>query len=86
MPETQGFTFRRALLQVAQNQDIDRFEMMQLRVVTLIPGVCDRLEAAAREQAVFENVVQDGAAIDWSGLTEFLKVILPFILQLIKKQ
>lgn len=79
--------FRTALLKAAEEAQkegtISRAQLLKLRVVTLIPSVSNGLQQAVAEQAVMEGEAVSIQAIDWNGLAEFLKTIMPLILQLI---
>ncbi len=80
-------SFRKALLKAAEDANregtITRAELLKLRVVTLVPSVSNNLQQAVAEQAVMDGQAASIQAIDWEGLAEFLKTIMPLILQLI---
>ncbi len=75
-------SFRKALLSAAEDANregtITRAELLKLRVVTLVPSVSNSLQQAVAEQAVMDGQAASIQAIDWNGLAEFLKTIMPF--------
>lgn len=80
-------SFRRELLKAAEQGvregDISRLDMLRLRLVSLNPAQLDRIHQAVSEQAVADGRAMSVQAIDWSQLADFIKEILPLILQLI---
>lgn len=97
-PEETADPFRHELVKAirAASKDgtITKFQAFKLRIASLSPAFCERAEKLAVIQMVFsgespESIPynDDGtvnvAAIDWAGLTEFIKVFLPLLLELL---
>lgn len=81
-------TFRVVIREAAQEADLNLRERLKLRaVLRLCPG---RLEQELLNHATVEGIVPVGAtldadvgAVDWKSLAEFIKEVLPAILQII---
>jgi hypothetical protein len=84
----QNKTFRRVILDAAQESNLNLRERLKLRsVLRLAPG---RLEKELLNQAQVEGVIPVGVAlddelgaVDWKALAEFIKEVLPAVLQII---
>lgn len=80
-------SFRKNLLQAATEErnagNISRWQMMQLRVATLRPQVMEQLEELATQEAVIYGATKSSQEIDWDSLLDFLKEILPLLLEFI---
>ncbi len=78
--------FRRALLKAADEAGVSGVDMFRLRLASRLPRVREALEEECCEHLCAQGLLQPqaGAAIDWSGLIEALKELLPLILEFIK--
>lgn len=97
LEEMKADPFRAALIKAipaaVQDKHITRAEGMRLRVAMFSPAFARAAKELALTQMAAsgsENVPYteagtiDEAAINWEGLTEFLKVLLPILLELLK--
>jgi hypothetical protein len=84
--------FRRALLSAAsQARDegkITGWELFRIRTVAaLVPGKLREAQDTVMDQACASGLMSDGAgdaeAFDWAALLDFIKELLPIILQII---
>lgn len=83
--------FRTALMEAAEaaheEGSITRGQRMVIRAATLVPGVRHRLEEAIKAEAMAGGELEagdvDDRGLDFSSLVEFMKQIMPLILQLI---
>jgi len=84
------FKLRAVLLEQAQiahkNGEIEKNDFRRLALATLFPSVLRRLETFIREQATTEGIIttQDAGNIDWTKIKDFIKDMLPIILEFLK--
>jgi len=83
--------FRQVLLQEAKEalQDglIEKNDYRRLFLVSFFPLMLQKLENYCTQLAVEEKVIAatvDTKAIDWNNLKEFIKEVLPLILEFLK--
>lgn len=83
----------RAIPTAVQEGKITRAEGLRLRVAMFSPAFAKQakelaiiqMAASGSENVPYtESGMVDEAAINWEGLTEFLKVLLPILLELLK--
>lgn len=83
--------FRRALLAAAQQAReegrINGWEMFRIRTASALqPGRLREAQDAVADQACAAGLMSDGddaEAFDWAALLDFIKELLPVILQII---
>lgn len=80
--------FRPALIaaaeEAARDGQITRSELFKIRILSLFPRKLAELEECCTAQAVSTGVAQNAGAIDWAALLEFIKGLLPIILQILQ--
>lgn len=81
--------FRDSLLKSAadafESGEISRQDLRRIRLASAFPRLCSSIEKAVSETAHQEGMVADAVgAIDWAKLLDFIKQLIPLILELIK--
>jgi len=80
--------FRTALLAAVEAAysagDISLQDARRIRLASAFPRLCRALESAIHETATAETAVESLATIDWAKLLDFIKQLIPLILELIK--
>lgn len=81
-------TFRQALLAAASAAvtagEMSPRDLRRLRLVSIFPSICDRLEDFAVECAIADGLAAAPGEIDWDQLIKFLEELLPLILEFIQ--
>jgi len=79
--------FRKSLIAAAEqsfkDDEISRMDLIKIRFSSRSNRVLHEMHQACAEQALSEGICGSYGAIDWAKLIDFIKVILPIILQLI---
>ncbi len=80
--------FRKTLITAAEQSckagDITRLDLFKIRVASLNRGVLKQMHQAVSEQAIHEGVMKSVGAPDWSAFLDFIKQLLPIIMEIIK--
>jgi len=75
-------TFREALFKAAEEMKLNRFQMLRLRLRMLMPSTAKEIEAAAIAEVMAQDLSPSVQQIDWEKLFEFLKWLIPILLDL----
>jgi hypothetical protein len=79
--------FRKSLIKAAEqafeDNEISRMDLIKVRFASRSNRVLKEMHQACAEQCLADGVCGSYEAIDWQKLVDFIKVILPIILQLI---
>lgn len=80
-------SFRNELMKAAiaahNEGTLSRADLVRLRFATLMPRLLSQVHDCCCEQAMADGKITSVEGIDWKGLADFLKEILPLILPLI---
>jgi hypothetical protein len=84
-------SFRRSLIKAAEeaqsNGEISRAELFKIRIASISRPALRQMQQAVVEQATHEGKIIAGTpigAVNWDGLLQFIKELLPIILDIIK--
>jgi hypothetical protein len=81
--------FRDSLLSAAieahNEGKISRADLIRLRFASRMPHVLKNIQETCEEQATQEGLVTSIEGINWEGLTNLLKEIIPLLMPLILK-
>jgi hypothetical protein len=84
-------SFRRSLVRAAEEAhdsgEITRGELFKIRISSLSRPVLRQMQQAVAEQAVHEGKIVAGSpmsAVNWDNLLQFIKELLPIILEIVK--
>jgi DNA-binding transcriptional regulator YdaS (Cro superfamily) len=75
-------TFREALFKAAEEMKLNRFQMLRLRLRMMMPSTAREIEAAAVAEVMAQGLAPSVQQIDWEKLFEFLKWLIPILLDL----
>jgi hypothetical protein len=75
-------TFREALFKAAEEMKLNRFQMFRLRLRMMMPSTAKEIEAAAVAEAMAQGLAPAVQQIDWDKMFEFLKWLIPILLDL----
>jgi DNA-binding transcriptional regulator YdaS (Cro superfamily) len=74
--------FREALFKAAEEMKLNRFQMLRLRLRMMMPSTAREIEAAAVAEVMAQGLAPSVQQIDWEKLFEFLKWLIPILLDL----
>jgi hypothetical protein len=84
-------SFRRSLIRAAEEAhdagEITRGELFKIRISSISRPALRQMQQAVAEQAVHEGKIVAGSpmsAVNWDNLLQFIKELLPVILEIIK--
>jgi hypothetical protein len=81
--------FRAALLNSALTSfnegGMSRADLIRLRFATLNPKILKQLQDCCEEQALADKRITSVQGVNWEGLADFLKEIIPLLMPLILK-
>jgi len=75
-------TFKDALFKAAEEMKLNRFQMFRLRLRMMMPNTAKEIEAAAVAEAMAQGLAPSAQQIDWDKMLEFLKWLIPLLLEL----
>jgi DNA-binding transcriptional regulator YdaS (Cro superfamily) len=75
-------TFREALFKAAEEMKLNRFQMLRLRLRMMMPSTAKEIEAAAIAEVMAQELAPSAQQIDWEKMLEFLKWLIPLLLEL----
>ena len=75
-------TFKEALFKAADELKLNKFQMLRLKLRMMMPSTAKEVEAAAIAEVMAQNLATSVQAIDWEKLTEFLKWLIPLLIEL----
>ena len=84
-------SFRRSLIKAAEEArdagEITRAELFKIRIASISRPALRQMQQAVVEQATHEGKIVAGTpigAVNWENLLQFIKELLPIILEIIK--